>query len=170
MTLLSQGSELATLWLPASGLNRFWHYATRVWMISYQRLQSLCTVLPAGWSASACLQGHMSTGTHWPWSSWASPSGHWHPGTQTLLPSCSSQLQPSHRSAQDVPHRRPHSWYTCPPEHCTAAGTHRPWSDWTIIIRDIPLHLYSERIWAPHKCFTILFNTTKLYMCIHYIK
>ncbi len=126
MSLLSQGSELATLWSPASSLNLLWHYTTRllprVWRMSYQRLQSLCTVLPAGWSASACLQGHMSTGTHWPWSSWASPSGHWHPGTQTLLPSCSSQLQPSHRSAQDVPHRRPHSWYTCPPEHCTAAG------------------------------------------------
>lgn len=124
---------------------------------SYQLLQFFCRMLPAGWSWSPCVQGHMWTGTHWPWPSCASPSGHWHPGTQFTPPSSPSQLQPRHRSAQDAPHGRPHSWYTCPPEHCTAAGEEINALSILLILNQSTL--ISAHISSQLSCATLTFNT-----------
>lgn len=64
----------------------------------------------------------MAAGTHWFCWSCSNPGGHWQPGTHILGPDppSSSQLQPCWRSEQELPHTRPHSWYTWPPEHWTA--------------------------------------------------
>ncbi len=118
MALLSQGSELATLWLPALSLNHHpacfdtkphitSHECEWGAVIPYQRLQFLCTVLPAGWSSSACLQGHMSTGTHWPDRPEPVRLDTDTPAHRPCCPPAPHSIQPSHRSAQDVPHRPP---------------------------------------------------------------
>lgn len=90
---------------------------------TYQVLQLFFTTAPGLYILSPCTQGHMVSGTHWPWWSWTSPGEHWQPGTHVLEPDpppASSQLQ---LSEQELPQVRPHSWYNWPPEHWTAGRT-----------------------------------------------
>lgn len=127
---------------------RFEHILNPIHMLfrsTYQVLQLFCIIAPGRCVLSPCTQGHMVMGTHWPWWSCISPGGHWQPGTHILRlisPPLASQLQ---LSEQQPPQARPHSWYTCPPEHWTAGNRRGGTSNYCSLLHFSNLQ---EQLWT----------------------